>query len=420
MMNDAQSSRPGDRWIWLLCTVLVLAGIYLRARNLEIPAEFSFDERHFVKNARRYLVGVRDGNDHPPFGKLLISMSIALFGDRPGAWRFPALVAGVLNIGLAAWLARVLFRDRLAAVLAAAFVAADGFLLVYSRTALLDGPLTTLILATGLVSLLARRPAHIGIAAVFAGAAMCVKFSGIVALVPVILACATPGLPRSTVLMVLLAPLTYFLLFAAGLVATDLFSSPMDVVTNTNRLVNEHLGKTEGKHRWVSAWYTWFVPVRPVVMRMLKESGGTISAMHSLGNLVIWWGSELVIVGAILTFLKRPRELLDAVRERAPALGFFGTHARAVAWLLLLWVLPILPWTVTRRDSYVYHYLPAYGFGVVLFAGATAWLFRTRPWLGWLVLGLVAAVFAIYVPIWTQMPISRETWRTLLFLEMWR
>ncbi|MFN7144501.1 MAG: phospholipid carrier-dependent glycosyltransferase, partial [Myxococcota bacterium] len=198
-----------ERLIWLVCTALVLAGLAGRIHELELPATFSFDERHFVKNARRYLLGIRDGNDHPPFGKLLLSFSIGLFGDRPGAWRLPALLAGVANIGLAAGLARVFFRDRLAAVLAAAFVAADGFLLVYSRTALLDGPLTTLILGATLLAACARRPAHVGIAALLAGAAMSVKFSGIVALVPVFAAAVGPGMPRSTVIFVLFAPLTY-------------------------------------------------------------------------------------------------------------------------------------------------------------------------------------------------------------------
>jgi dolichyl-phosphate-mannose-protein mannosyltransferase len=407
----------GERWLWLLCALLVGVGIYFRARNLDLPVEFSFDERHFVKNARRYLVSYRDGNDHPPFGKLLMAFAIGVFGDHPWSWRVPSFLAGLANIGLAAALARALFRDRIAAVLAAAFVAADGFLLVYSRTALLDGPLTALILASALVSFTARRPAHVGIAAMLAGAAACVKFSGIVALVPVLLACFANGLPRSTLAFVAFAPLTYWLLFAAGLAANDLLSSPMDVVTHTARLYNEHLTKTEWTHRWVSPWYTWFLPVRPVVMR-LDKAHGVIRTMSSLGNLAVWWGSELVVLGTIVSVLRSPRAWIARVRETAP--GLFGADARAICWLLLMWALPILPWVVTRRDSYVYHYLPAYVFGVILLAGATARLFRIRPHLGWVVLGLVATVFVLYLPIWAELPISRGTWQALLFLHMWR
>lgn len=422
----------GERPIWIVCGLLILVGAWLRARHLDLPAEFSFDERHFVKNARRYLLCVRDGNDHPPFGKLLMSLSIGLVGNHPAGWRLPALLSGWLNIGLAAALGRMLFRDRLAGLLAATFVAADGFLLVYSRTALLDGPLTTLFLGCALAALGARRPLHIGIAAVLAGMACCVKFSGIVLTVPLLLACvlARPRLPRWTPLLLALVPLTYGLIYSFALAWTELPAGPAGVVAATGRLVDMHLGKTEWEHRWVSHWYTWFVPVRPVVMRWHKD-GDVVQTMNSLGNLAVWWGSELLLLGA---FWKLARAAPAALRARFGArvdegrsavarvlgTGFFGEHARAVAWLSLLWLLPIVPWTITRRDSYVYHYLPGYSFGVVLLGGGVAWLLRHRPRLGWAALGTVGLVFLLYIPIWTEMPISRAVWRTLLFLPMWR
>ena len=47
----------------------------------------------------------------------------------------------------------------------------------------------------------------------------------------------------------------------------------------------------------------------------------------------------------------------------------FAEHGRAIWMLLLLWALPLTPWILTRRDSYAYHYLPSYGFGLLLLAG---------------------------------------------------
>ena len=67
-----------------------------------------------------------------------------------------------------------------------------------------------------------------------------------------------------------------------------------------------------------------------------------------------------------------------------------------------------MPWWVSARDSYVYHYLPAYAFGVVLVAAlfaAALRRFRTAAFVALLVVGQVGFY---YSPVWGQNPISRE------------
>src|SRR3954447_12118872 len=53
-----------------LCLALVVAGPGLRCQHLMFPARLTFDEHHFVENARNSLAGRPDWNDHPPLGKL--------------------------------------------------------------------------------------------------------------------------------------------------------------------------------------------------------------------------------------------------------------------------------------------------------------------------------------------------------------
>ncbi len=425
----------GERPIWIVCGLLVVAGVILRAYDLHHPIGFSFDERHFVKNARRYLLATRDRNDHPPLGKLLIAGSIAVIGDHAVAWRFPSLLASWLSIGLAAALGKVLFKDRLAAMVTAAIVAADGFLLVYARTALLDGVLVSLMLASALAAVAARRPAHLALAAVFAGMAACVKFSGIVMVVPVMLAMAVrrPTLPRWAPLLVLLTPLTYGAIFAFALLLTGLPAGPLGVVDATRILYETHLGKSRWDNPWVSAWYTWFLPTQPVVMRW-ERNGDIVRTMVGIGNLAVWWASHLLLIAALWDLVRRgPRSLVErmwgsteagppseAAGEAAGGRTFLGVHARAVGWACLLWLLPLLPWMVTKRDSYLYHYLPSYAFGAVLLGGGLAWLLRARPRLGWSLLGAITLLFVIYLPIWIALPIPRAVWRALLFVPMWR
>ena len=63
----------------LLAGFMLALSVYFRLTNLGFPATFQFDEHHFVENARNYLAGREDWNDHPPLGKLFIALSIAAF-----------------------------------------------------------------------------------------------------------------------------------------------------------------------------------------------------------------------------------------------------------------------------------------------------------------------------------------------------
>src|SRR5262249_44777974 len=135
-----------DGPLFVVCASVVAFGIWLRLQNLGFPRVLTFDERHFVLNARNYIAHQHDWNDHPPLSKLLFALSIMMRGDNSVGWRFIAAAAGLFNILLAVTLGRNLFRDRLAGWLAGAFVAGDGFLIAYSRTALPDGILVTFVL----------------------------------------------------------------------------------------------------------------------------------------------------------------------------------------------------------------------------------------------------------------------------------
>ena len=65
-------SSKSDRALGWICSGLVAFGVLLRAQHLRFPNRLTFDEAHFVDNARNYLTGAADWNDHPPLGKLLL------------------------------------------------------------------------------------------------------------------------------------------------------------------------------------------------------------------------------------------------------------------------------------------------------------------------------------------------------------
>ena len=96
---------PTERATTVILTIMIAGGVALRLRNIGFP-RFTFDEHHFVPNARRYLVGEADDNDHPPLGKLFIAAGMLLFGDNPTGWRAASLIFGLQTLVIAAALAR--------------------------------------------------------------------------------------------------------------------------------------------------------------------------------------------------------------------------------------------------------------------------------------------------------------------------
>ena len=406
-----------------VCAALVVGGVWLRAQHLMFPPNLSFDEHHFVENARNYLAGRADWNDHPPLGKLLIALMIRLRGDNAVAWRTAPLLFGFGTIVLAHELARRLFQRWQAGLVAAAFVAAEGSLIAYSRTALLDGMLTFFCLAAALP--VARRPtaAKVLLAAVLAGLAAQIKFSGACVGIPLaVIALRLQGRQRVLAVLSLAAlPAVYLLIYSYGLSLVHAPAGVGDVIAATRKLARGHLAATQMVHPLTSYPFSWFVPTRPITLRYAPLPDGTVRGMTSLGNLVLWWANTLMPVASVVALvMNRRRARQPSVAAPPPPVPFFSEHRRAVLFLLGFWLCMFTPWIVTRRDTYIYHYLPSYTFGLVLLAGGLGWLYQRRRRLALALLLLVALVAIVYAPVWGQLPISPAGWDARLFPPGWR
>lgn len=106
-----------------------------------VPPGKIFDEIYFARAAEEYLERrYIYENTHPPTTKLLITLSVMLFGGLPGGdnawgWRFLNVVAGAVAVPLLYLLAKRITRSRLFGAYAALLFAADGMHYVQSRIA---------------------------------------------------------------------------------------------------------------------------------------------------------------------------------------------------------------------------------------------------------------------------------------------
>lgn len=113
-----------------------------------LPPDRYFDEIYYPRSGIEYLKGVRINTDweypfewtHPPFTKLMIAVSIWLFGgvahgDSGWGWRFLNVVCGTLMVPLCYLFAKRLLGSTLFSSLAAFMLTFDGFRFVQSRIA---------------------------------------------------------------------------------------------------------------------------------------------------------------------------------------------------------------------------------------------------------------------------------------------
>jgi dolichyl-phosphate-mannose--protein O-mannosyl transferase len=162
---------------------------------------------------------------------------------------------------------------------------------------------------------------------------------------------------------------------------------------------------------------------------------GSIRTLVTLGNPLLWWASTLaVIVAAVVVIRTGPRRIWallkadgtppgpradDAPTARADR-SFLEDRAGALLWVLAAWAAPIVFWIPSLRDSYIYHFLPSYSFGLVLLAGLTDRMYRRYRLHTLLAVVLVAEVTLFYAPIWSELPLTQSALHARLFFPFWR
>ncbi len=133
--------------------LVLVAAFVSRIAWLNLPqGALIFDESYYV-NAARILLGwpVAEGahyagslagldpnTEHPPLGKLLIALSMAVFGDNGIGWRVPSVVAGMVVLAVTYRIVRTGGETAWMGVLVVGILAFDNLTLVHGRIGTLD------------------------------------------------------------------------------------------------------------------------------------------------------------------------------------------------------------------------------------------------------------------------------------------
>jgi len=99
--------------------------------------------------------------------------------------------------------------------------------------------------------------------------------------------------------------------------------------------------KLDATHPYQSSWYTWPFTFRPIYYS-LEDFGTSTAKIYAIGNPAIFWGGFSALIYLAWIFIKRPE---------------FGKGLILVSYFAFF-----LPWALSPRIMFLYHYLPSIPF----------------------------------------------------------
>jgi dolichyl-phosphate-mannose--protein O-mannosyl transferase len=421
--------------------LLVLAAMLLFAPRLQAPPRYMFDEVYHGYTAGQYAAGNADAYvwdtkaprkgvaymwNHPPAGVLLLTGGILLWGDTPFGWRFSSAVFGAAGVFLVYLLGLAITRDRAMAVLAGSLVLVDTLWFAQSRIAMLDifGTVFAMSALLCLYGYLTTAPARVARpllqTGLFLGLALATKWNaaflatltGLVILqrawrcwrearkrpAPETRAALRAHLVWVPVSLGVVPALVYL----AAYIPFFATGHTWDQLVELQRQIFVYHSNLEELHNYQSRWWQWPLAARPV-WYAVTYLGDEVAHTYANGNAFLHWA----FVPAVLALA------IHLWRQSSPALpvlliGFFGQ------WL---------PWALSPRSAFVYHFLPAVPFGIIAVAFAASTLFRRGgvwPWVVGAYLVALIAYFIYFYPICAHVPISREAFDARIWFSSWR
>lgn len=456
-------------WQVSLFVILGLAFV-TRFYRLHLPESYMFDEVYHAVTAK--LIAKNDPRAfewwhpapepntaidwlHPPVAKYTQALAMLVWGENSFGWRFSSALFGVGVIWLIFRLSYQLFADRRVSLLAALLASWDGLLLVQSRIAMNDIHVTFFILASLLFYAkfsTGKQWKHLYLSGLMAGLALASKWSGIFIIISLGLFdvvrlikdfdhflkvpiknqtqrfLARKGvllnLGRSCLSFVFI-PLvvyvsSYWLMFAQG--------HDFKHFLELHRQIWSYQTNLEALHPYQSRPGEWFLNLRPVWYHVDYIDEKTIANVYAFGN------PALFVFGAasvILTFVFLSMRFMAGFIAQSKFSFLSKLQIKSSSQLLLLlisYTLVWLPWSLSPRIMFFYHYTPAVPLLSIMLA---FWLIKLKTFqyrhFAWgkylflLVIFLTGGCFLVWYPHWTALPMPKTFVEKVYFmLTSWK
>lgn len=448
--------------------ILTVAAFVTRLVQIHLPPTVVFDEVYFRNFVGHYFDGHYFFDIHPPLTKLLFAGVADVLNLDSGqilgtdsavvALRVLPAIAGALLVPLIYVIIRQFGLGRRMAALGALMILCDNALLVESRFILMD----SILLLAGfgaLSSYLALRRSKglkrwvwLIIMALLLGALVGTKWTGLAMAALIGVAWLVDSVRQKavwwkalvegfTVLLVVIAMyigsfMMHFALltksgegdafmsqkFQSLLVGNPSYDEKVrmsfwDKFVELNEEMYTAQSSLKGvEHPYASKWYGWPIELRGVYYwQGAAGKDGIQGNIYLLGNPIVWWLSAFGALTALIVWLVRPRLL--------------GDRRRLVAFLLGGYVLNFLPFAFIDRPMFLYHYLFALVFAILLTIVMLTLFFgwqrrkygaKAMQQTYW---GLAAAIvlgFLYFIPLSYGWPLTPSDLAQRMWLPTWR
>lgn len=396
-----------------------------------------YDEVYHGRTAYEFNEGlVHYETTHPHLGKSIISLGIRMFGMNPFGWRFMSAVFGILSMAIIYLFAKVIFESTFIAAMTDTLLLFETMHLNLSRIATIDIFVADFILLMYLFMFiyckndtLARKKAAenneiysfnikslipLGLSGLSMALAVSTKWVGVYAAVGLALIFVVHTLknyPKGQVLKLFLFCVAFFvvipvIIYALSFIPAvttkkfdNIFEKAFELSGN---MLKYHLS-VGNEHPYATRFYEWPIVWRPLWDSIGYVQDGLISVVNCFGN-------------PYICFAGIPAVLFLAFRSIFKKDGIAG-------FLIIGYLSQYLPWFFVSRTTYIYHYFPSILF-IILILGYVLKLIADKWKKGYLfVIGFVVlagAVFVIYFPVVTGLPITREHGEALRLFSSWK
>ncbi len=444
-----------------LLLMILAFSFFTRFYRLYVPEKYMFDEVYHAVTSKLIAdndVRAYEWNNpppepktavdwlHPPLAKYTQAVSMIAFGKNSFGWRFSSAVFGVIAVFLTAKLALNLFKSKSLSLIAALIASLDGLLLTMSRIAMNDIHVTVFILMalnfyTIYLNSDRKKRKFLLLSGLSSGLAIGTKWSGVFAILIIgfveginLVSVFIEKISVKKMKMKIFALTKEALLVLGTLVVLPAviyvlsYSHMFFLGKDFNHLVEMHKNiwwyqtNLTATHPAQSRPIEWFLNTKPVWMNVTWTEGRR-GDIYAVGNPLIFWVGDILIfisliyLGYLLKKLFREKNSIAKRKKLKSKLSKFSL-------LMLAYFTVWLPWELSPRIMFFYHYLPAVP---LLSINAAFWINKLynggkkSQITASIILASFIVAFIIWYPHWTNIEMSRELKDNLYFsLEFWK
>ncbi len=386
-MPETNAPPPWSRLDSATISAATVIAAALRFWHLGSPAEPVYDETRVLRQAHAFLNGwAPPYSTHPPAGKMVVALSVSLFGNSPWGWRAANALVGTALVPLTYLLARRLFLSRFGASIAAGLILCEGFYLVASRLAMINIVYVTSSACAYLflwrfVEETDSRKRRLDLAAMgvalglFVGTKVAISEVGVLLVLSVIaIVMIREEVMNSTSSHVYPAPIriiaAYGILLCVTAVVYLMFflpyfhtewSSIANLIAYHRRVLRRNVGFPRFFENSSPAW-SWPLLLSPYAYWKRDLVNGNTEVIWCGGNPLLWWGIPSAVLIA----------------------SFRASARKSLAWLFIVvgYLFFFVMWFPIHRYLFIYCYMPALYFGLLALAGSLeeCWVGNARPW----------------------------------------